>query len=98
MVFSGFTGMGEAYSSFFKVEDGQAKLICNMHSWPDYSNEVYTEFYEIDGVSVEQDAFHAKWEELYGDQEFIVVGYEDGIPIEEAELKSSLAKAIDDLR
>ncbi|MBD5462757.1 MAG: hypothetical protein HDR24_06820 [Lachnospiraceae bacterium] len=97
MIFGHFMGFGESINNFFRIEEGKATLICNLHSWPDYSSEDFTEFYEIDGISVEEEIYQAKWKELYEDHEYVLIGYEDGIPIKETELKSLLSEAIDGL-
>ena len=97
MIFSHFIGFGESINNFFMIEEGKAALICNMHSLPDYSSEDLTDFYEIDEISVEEEVYQAKWKELYEDHEYVLIGYEDGIPIKKMELKSLLSEAIDGL-
>lgn len=97
MIFSHFMGFGESINNFFRIEEGKAILICNMHSLPDYSSEDLTDFYEIDEISVEEEVYQAKWKELYEDHEYVLIGHEDGIPIKETELKSLLSEAIDGL-
>ncbi len=95
MIFSHFMAQGESNNDFFRVEEGKANLVCNMHSWPDHTSEEYIELYEIDGRSVDEQTCQAKWQELYEDQEYVPVGYEEGIPIKETELNSLLLEAID---
>ncbi|MDE7405010.1 MAG: hypothetical protein K2M81_07890, partial [Lachnospiraceae bacterium] len=57
MIFDHFMGQGESNNNFFRIEEGKATLICNMHSWPDYSSEDSADFYEIDGISVEEEVY-----------------------------------------
>lgn len=97
MIFGHFMGQGESNNDFFRIEEGKADLICSMHSWPDHSGEAFADLYEVDGCSVDEEAYRAKWQELYEDQEYVLIGYEDGIPIRGTELKSVLPEAIDDL-
>lgn len=100
MIFSTFMGQGESNSDFFHMEDGQAMLVSNLRDWPDYSKleeGEYEEFYEIDEHSVTKDVYQAKWEELYDSQEYVLIGYEDGIPLNETELLPALAQAIENL-
>lgn len=101
LIFSAFTGQGESVSDFIRMEDGEAILVSSLHSWQDYSEfwetGEYTEFYEIDDLSVTEDAFGAKWEELYDNQEYVLIGYEDGISLKDAELLPALAHAIENL-
>lgn len=68
-----------------------------MHSWPDHSSETFTDLYEIDGCFVDEETYQAKWQELYEDQEYVLIGYEDGLLIKEGELDLLLSEAIDDL-
>lgn len=100
MIFSTFMGQGESNSDFFHMEDGQAMLVSNLRDWPDYSKleeGEYEEFYEIDEHSVTKDIYQAKWEELYDSQEYVLIGYENGIPLNETELLPALAQAIENL-
>ena len=100
MIFSTFMGQGESNSDFFHMEDGEAILVSSLHSWPDYSRYEegeYSEFYEIDERSVTEDVYQAKWEELYDSQEYVLIGYEDGIPLNETELLPALVQAIENL-
>ena len=101
MIFSTFMGQGESYSDFIHMEDGESILVSSLHSWPDYSGFLetgeYTEFYEIDDLPVTEDAFEAMWEELYDKQEYVLIGYEDGISLKDAELLPALAHAIENL-
>lgn len=68
-----------------------------MHSWPDHSSETFTDLYEIDGCFVDEETYQAKWQELYEEQEYVLIGYEDGLLLKEAELELLLSEAIDDL-
>lgn len=86
---------GEASSDFYRLEEGKAELICSMHSIPPLSYNGFTEGYEIDGCPVDEEMYQAKWQELYEDQEYLLVIYEEGIPIKEEGLKRSLAGAVD---
>ncbi|MDE5892582.1 MAG: hypothetical protein K2H45_06650 [Acetatifactor sp.] len=101
MIFDHYMGQGEAHTYFFQMEDGEAKQISHMHSWPDNSRYLetgeYREFYEIDEFSVTEDVYQAKWEELYDSQEYVLIGYEDGIPLNETELLPRLTQAIENL-
>lgn len=97
MIFGGFTGQGATYSDFYRIEDGKSKLVSSLVSWPDYSRleeGEYVEFYEIDELSVTEDIFMAKWEELYDSQEYVLIGYEDGILLEETKILPVLAQAV----
>lgn len=101
MIFDHFMGQGEAYTYFFRIEGGEARQVSYLHSWPDNSRYLetgeYMEFYEIDERSVTEDVYQAKWEELYDSQEYVLIGYEDGIPLNETELLPALAQAIENL-
>lgn len=102
MIFSHHMGQGEAHTYFFRMEDGEAEQVSHMHSWPDHSGYLetgeYREFYEIDELSVTEDVYQAKWQELYDSQEYVLIGYEDGILLkEETELLPALAQAIEKL-
>ena len=101
MIFDHYMGQGEAHTYFFRVEDGEAKQVSHMHSWPDNSRYLetgeYREFYEIDELSVTEDVYQAKWEELYDGQEYVLIGYEDGIPLNETDFLSAFAQAIENL-
>lgn len=94
MIFSHFMGQGEENTNFCKVEEGKAELICNMHLSPPLSCNGFIEEYEIDGISVDEETYQTKWQELYEEQAYILVIYEDGIPIREKGLKRSLAGAV----
>ena len=101
MIFDHYMGQGEAHTYFLRMEDGEAKQVSHMHSWPDNSRYLetgeYREFYEIDELSVTEDVYQAKWEELYESQEYVLIGYEDGIPLNETDLLPKLAHAIENL-
>lgn len=101
MIFDHFMGQGEAHTYFFRMEGGEARQVSYLHSWPDNSRYLetgeYMEFYEIDERSVTEDVYQAKWEELYDSQEYVLIGYEDGIPLNETELLPALAQAIENL-
>ena len=95
MILSSFTGMGENYAGFFRVEDGAAKPVCELRDcqWSDGSHLSY----EIDGVSVTKEACHAKWEELYDTDKYIVIGYEDAFAVQEMEPGDLITKAVNAL-
>lgn len=101
MILSHFMGQGEANSDFFLLEDGEARLVSCLHSWPDHSGfsktGEYREFYEIDEIPVTEDVFQARWDELYDSQEYVLIGYENGTPLKETELLPTLAQAIENL-
>ena len=97
VIFSHFMGQGEENTDFYKVGEGKAELICNMHLSPPLSHNGFTEEYEIDGISVDGEAYQAKWQALYEKQAYRLVIYEEGIPIREKGLKRSLAGAVDQL-
>ena len=77
------------------MEEGKAELICNMHLSSPLSHNGFTEEYEIDGISVDGETYQAKWQALYEEQTYILVIYEEGIPIRKKGLKRSLAGAVD---
>lgn len=91
MILGTFTAGGEFDDNFFRVESGEAKPVCSLMSYqpPDGRPEVY----EIDGVSVTEEVYNKKWEELYDTAEFVVVGYDDALAIRESELADLLAEA-----
>lgn len=95
MILGSFTGMGENYAGFFRVEEGEAEPVCEMRDcqWSDGSHVSY----EIDGVSVTQEAYHEKWEELYDTDDYQVIGYEDAFSLQESEPRDLIAKAVDTL-
>ncbi len=95
VIFSHFMGQGEENTDFYRVEEGKAELICNMHLSPPLSHNGFTEEYEIDGISVDGETYQAKWQALYEEQAYILVIYEEGIPISKKGLKRSLAGAVD---
>lgn len=84
MIFSGYSGMGEGFSQFFQIEDGEAKLLCSMIDYQPLDGG--SESYEIDGVNVTEDAFQKKWEEMYDAERYVVIGYDDALPIPESEM------------
>lgn len=101
MIFDHYMGQGEAHTYFWRMEGGEAIQVSHMHSWPDNSRYwetgEYREFYEIDGRSVTEEVYQSKWGELYDSQEYVLIGYEDGIPLNETELLPALAQAIENL-
>lgn len=99
MIVSSFTGMGELYDSYYQMADKEAVLICNTRSYPDYSQDDPYEklLYEIDGVLVSEEEYDEKWHEFEKNFEFTTIGYDDGISINEADLKSRLLDVIDDI-
>lgn len=98
MIFSNFTGMGEAFSMFFRLDEGTADLVNSLHSRSDYEGWTYVgDCYEIDGVIVSEEIFEAKWDELYRSHEYVLIGYEDGIAIKEEEIATLLMEAINNL-
>ena len=84
LIFSHYMGHGESDNDFFEIKEGQAVLICNMHSTPYRKNGIDTSLYEIDGVAVNEKTYRARWKALYEDQDYILIGYKDGTPVEEA--------------
>ena len=84
LIFSHYMGYGESDNDFFEIKEGQAVLICNMHSTPYRKNGIDTSLYEIDGVAVNEKTYRARWKALYEDQDYILIGYKDGTPVEEA--------------
>lgn len=107
MIFDHFMGQGESNSYFHLLKDGETEVICHLRDWQEYlwhkdetvNLEYYdTEmYYEIDDTSVTEDIYQAKWEELYDSQSYVLVGYEDGIPLREDDLLSVLAQFANDL-
>lgn len=95
MIFDHFTGQGEQNTNFYRVEEGKAELICNMHLSPPLSHNGYTEEYEIDGISVDEETYQAQWQALYDEQGYILVTYGEGIPIKDKTLKRFLAGAVE---
>lgn len=91
MVLGAFTGMGECDDNFFRVEGGEVKPVCSLMSYqpPDGRPQVY----EIDGISVTEEVYHKKWEELYDTYEYVVIGYDDALAIGESELADLLTEA-----
>lgn len=84
LIFSHYMGHGESDNEFFEIKEGQAVLICNMHSTPYRKNGIDANLYEIDGVAVNEKTYRARWKALYEDQDYILIGYKDGTPVEEA--------------
>ncbi len=84
LIFSHYMGYGESDNEFFEIKEGQAVLICNMHSTPYRKNGIDTSLYEIDGVAVNEKTYRARWKALYEDQDYVLIGYKDGTPVEEA--------------
>ena len=84
LIFSHYMGHGESDNDFFEIKEGQAVLICNMHSTPHRKNGIDTSLYEIDGVAVNEKTYRARWKALYEDQDYVLIGYKDGTPVEEA--------------
>ncbi len=84
LIFSHYMGHGESDNDFFEIKEGQAVLICNMHSTPYRRNGIDTSLYEIDGVAVNEKTYRARWKALYEDQDYVLIGYKDGTPVEEA--------------
>ncbi|MDE6750934.1 MAG: hypothetical protein K2K21_17995 [Lachnospiraceae bacterium] len=91
MILSAFTGMGECDSAFYQVRDGEAKLVCSLMSY-EQPDGLY-ELYEVDGVSVTEEAHNKKFEELYDKYEYEVIGYDDAFAIQESEITDLLAEA-----
>ena len=84
LIFSHYMGHGESDNDFFEIKEGQAVLICNMHSTPHRKNGIDASLYEIDGVAVNEKTYRARWKALYEDQDYVLIGYKDGTPVEEA--------------
>lgn len=84
LIFSHYMGHGESDNDFFEIKEGQAVLICNMHSTSYRKNGIDTSLYEIDGVAVNEKTYRARWKALYEDQDYVLIGYKDGTPVEEA--------------
>ena len=78
LIFSHYMGHGESDNDFFEIKEGQAVLICNMHSTPYRKNGIDTSLYEIDGVAVNEKTYRARWKALYEDQDYVLIGYKDG--------------------
>lgn len=98
MIFSGFYNMGEGFSVFCKLENGKAEKIREFHQ---VDGEAFMEpiesVYEIDGVTVSEEEYNAKYNELWSD-DFISIGYDDGVPIEDGtNIKEALAQEIENL-
>ncbi len=84
LIFSHYMGHGESDNDFFEIKEGQAVLICNMHSTPYRKDGIDANLYEIDGVAVNEKTYRARWKALYEDQDYVLIGYKDGTPVEEA--------------
>ncbi len=95
MILSGFTGHGECDSDFFQVKDGEVKLVCSLMSY-EQPDGLY-ELYEIDGVSVTEEAHDKKWKELYEAYEYAGIGYDDAFAMQDAEIADVLAEALNAL-
>ena len=67
LIFSHYMGHGESDNDFFEIKEGQAVLICNMHSTPYRKNGIDANLYEIDGVAVNEKTYRARWKALYED-------------------------------
>ena len=90
-IFSGWSGMGEGVSNFYRVEDGEAKLICSIRSYEPFDGSLKT--YEIDGVSAAEEEYDKKWEELYDTYEYTTISYDNAFAIQESEIKDVLDEA-----
>lgn len=107
MIFDHFMGQGESNNYFHLLKDGETTVVCHLRDWPEYqwykeeitdSEYFNTEtYYEIDDNPVTEDIYQAKCEELYDSQNYVLVGYEDGIPLHEDNLLSVLAQFVNDL-
>ncbi|MBP3460181.1 MAG: hypothetical protein J6K58_13305 [Lachnospiraceae bacterium] len=97
LISSSFTGMGEFIDNIYEMEDGEASLIHSRHSYPDLSqDDPYTNLlYEVDEIPVSKEEYDEDWQELWANYEWIYIGYDDGIPMDEASLKTSLFDLID---
>lgn len=62
---------------------------------PPLSCNEFTEEYEIDGISVDEETYQAQWQALYDEQGYIFVTYGEGIPIKDKTLKRFLAGAVE---
>ena len=91
MIFSGYSGMGEGYAGFFRVEEGEAELLCSIRDYEPFDGSPKT--YEIDGVSATEEAYNKKWEELYDTYKYMLITYEDAFAIQELEIADLLAEA-----
>ncbi len=91
MIFSGYSGMGESYAGFFRMEDGEAKLVCSIRDYEPFDGSPKT--YEIDGVSATEEEHKKRWEELYDAYEYILIRYEDAFAIQESKITDLLAEA-----
>ena len=91
MIYSAFTGMGECDSSFYQLKDGEVKLVCSLMSY-EQPDGLY-ELYEVDGVSVTEEAHDKKFEELYDTYEYVSIGYDDAFAMQESEITDLLAEA-----
>lgn len=92
IIHSGFFNMGADESSFFRLEKGILEEICYMSEYD------LKGIYEIDGVPVSKEAYHAKWNELWSD-DFISIGYDDGILVEDIlNLKDLLTQEAENLK
>lgn len=102
MIFDHFMGHGESNSYFHQLKDGETEVVSHLRDWPEYlwhkdetaDSEYYdTEtHYEIDDNTVTEEIYQAKWEELYESRDYVLVGYENGIPLHEDDLLPALAQ------
>ena len=101
VVIDHFLGDGPNFGDhfyFYEIENGTSRELCHFYSGVFFSeeNEEYTQFYEIDGVSVPKDTFDAKWNELSDNHDRVF--YEKSYSLEEADFLSTFTRAIEDIR
>lgn len=78
LIFSGFSNMGEGFTSFYRIEGTESVELQTFHHWDDYFIEAG---YEVDGVRVSEEEFN----EAYGKwntQEMIDFGYDDAVLVD----------------
>lgn len=95
MIYSGWSGMGEGVSDFYRMEDGEAKLVCSIRSYEPFDGSPKT--YEIDGVSAAEEAVNIKYEELYDAYEYTLIRYDDAFAVQESEITDLLDEALNAL-
>lgn len=101
VVIDHFLGDGPNFGDhfyFYEIGNGTSRELCHLYSGGFFSeeNEEYTQFYEIDGISVPKDTFDVKWNELSDNHDLVF--HEKSYSLEEAEFLSAFTRAMEDIR
>lgn len=90
LIASHYMAQGDQTSTYHKIEKGKDIKMIEVESWSSYDPDdlEFHDHYSIEDKEVTKEAYEAQMELYEGGKEFVLLGYDDSYPIDEAVIQS----------